>query len=85
MVDVVPLANKHMSYDKVAITKTTFYFHRLFFTLTQTFANYGHVILRGSSLNSHLPIFQFSKVILVFKIYEQWATWLQCLQVTSCH
>jgi hypothetical protein len=51
----------------------------------QTFANYEHVILRGCSLNSHLPIFHFSKVILVSKIYEQCAAWLQCLQVTTCH
>jgi hypothetical protein len=70
---------------KVAITKTTFRFHRLFFILTQNFANYEHVILKGCSLNFHLPIFHFSKVILVSKIYEQWATWLRCLQVTTCH
>ncbi len=70
---------------KVAITKTTFCFHCLFFTLTQAFANYEHVILKGCSLNSRLLIFHFSKVILVFKIYEQWATWLQCLQITTCH
>jgi hypothetical protein len=70
---------------KVAITKTIFCFHHLFFNLTQTFANYERVILKGHSLNFHLPIFHFSKVILVSKIYEQWAAWLQCLQVTTCH